>query len=171
MPQTEITDMAIAVDGLLADTTMQKDCASAVNEDSAALPFGVMVAQGDADDGVVLPTATTDLLKGVVVFYQGYLRPEELDDDGLQPGVQLGVLRHGRIWVRPEDAVTPTSGVHVRRTSGGPSEQLGAFRGMGDGTDTIDCSLFCKWMTSADAGELAKLEIDMTMASTTTADS
>lgn len=172
MPQTEVSDMAIAVPGLVADNSMSKDAVSCYSaEASAGIPFGVMVAQDSAaDDAVSLPNAQNDLLKGVVMYHQAYCRPQELDDDGLQPATHMSVLRRGRVWVRVEDAVTPSSGVHVRRTAG-VGEQLGAFRGTGDGTDTIEITDFAKFMTSADAGELAVLELDMTNASEATADS
>jgi hypothetical protein len=81
------------------------------------------------------------------------------------------VLRKGRIFVRPEDAVTPTSEVHVRAVAT-VAEVAGAFRGTNDGTtDTIDITGFAKWHTSAGAGEIAILEIDMTQASLAVADS
>ncbi len=171
--QTSVDAMEIAVPGLLADDTMSKDAISSLSEEETAeIPFGVMVGQGADDDGAVLLGAVTDFLRGVSVFGQYYSKPTELGEVGLMPGTRFDCLLKGRIYVLVEGDVTPTHGVHVRAVADEMmGEVAGAFRGTGDGSDTIDCSTFAKWRTSASDGELAVLEIDMTNSSSPDADS
>ena len=167
------TRMPIGIPGQLADLHTEEfgDVVSAVSEEAAAeIPFGVMVKQGTDDDDVKLLAAVADPIKGIVVHASNFSKPVQLGDTGLKPGVHFGILRKGRIFVTTEDAVTPLSEVHVRAVAAG-AEVKGAFRGTGDGTDTIDITGFAKWVTSAGAGEVAILEIDMTQASLATADS
>ena len=84
--------------------------------------------------------------------------------DGVKQNEEANVLRKGTIWVRPEDAVTPASGVHVRITANaGVGTALGAFRGSADGGNTVDISSKARWVTSSvDGAEngLAKLEVN-----------
>ncbi len=177
MSQSSVDDtMPVAVAGLLADNTMRKNARTGHSEeDSDEIPFGTMVAKGSEDDGVLKLASAADKLAGVVMFGQKYEQGGlELGDTGLKPGCSFDVLRHGTIYVQVEDAVTPASGVHVRwdeDLEADPAEVAGAFRGTADPDKTLDCSTFCKFLTSADAGEFAIVEIDMTNASEATADS
>src|SRR5436189_6470944 len=111
MGQTTVEDrMTIAFAGMLADSTRTKDVLSKTGEEaSAEVPFGVMVAQGTEDDGVLLLATTGDDLVGVVIHADEYLKDLQLGDTGLKPNVTMGVLNKGRIYVTPEDAVTPSS--------------------------------------------------------------
>ena len=172
--QTEVLDrMPIGIPGQLADlhTAEFGDVMSVTNEEAAAeIPFGVMVKAGTADDSAKLLAANTDKLRGITVFAHNFSKPVQLGDTGLKPGVTFGLLRKGRIYVRVEDAVTPASEVHVRAVAAG-LEVKGAFRGTDDGTDTIDITAFAKFICSADAGEVAVVEVDMTNASLQVADS
>ena len=179
--QTEILSrMPIGIPGQLADlhTAEFGDVVSETNEEaSAELPFGVMVKAGTGDDLVKNITTTADKLVGVIVHAQNFAIPVQLGETGLKPGVTFGVLRRGRIYVRVEDAVTPDDEVHVRAVIGGANgygeagaESHGAFRGSDDGTDTIDITAFARWITSAEAGEVAVVEIDMNQASLAVAD-
>lgn len=174
MSQTAIeTTMPIGVAGQLADlwTEENGDVVSGTSEEETAeIPFGVMVAQGAADDGVLALAATDDVLAGVVVFSHVYAKPYELGDVGLKPGVTMGLLRKGRIIVFPEDAVTPESTVHVRAVAIG-EEVAGAFRGSPQGTDTIEITAFAKWRTTGGDGDPAVLEVDLTNVALADADS
>lgn len=180
--QTEVLDrMPIGIPGQLADlhTAEFGDVVSATSEEaSAEVPFGVMVKDGTDDDLVKNVNATNNKLAGITVFAHNFDYPVQRGDVGLKPGVTFGVLRKGRIYVRVEDAVTPASEVHVRAVTGGVNgygtagaETAGAFRGTQDATDTIDITGFAKYTSSADAGEIATVEIDMNQASLAVADS
>jgi len=158
--------------GSLADDG-PKDCVSGRNaEASASIAFGVMVASDTTETGAKNLAATSDKLKGVSVFGQSYHRGLELDatTGNLLPKVMFDVMRHGRLHVYPEDSVTPASGVHVRAVAAG-AEVAGAFRGTADGTDTIDVSKFCRWVSPGSSTVAAVLEVDMTGAANATADS
>lgn len=170
MQDTVNTRFDLAIEGMLSDNSMIKDCLSRVNaEASAEMPFGTMVKQGTDPHEVLLCTATTNKFAGVVVFNHCYAKPNELGDDGLKPKVAFNILNKGRIFVRPEDAVTPVSAVRVRCVAGG-GEVAGAFRAAADGTDCVDISKYARWLRSADAGELCEVEIDMTNAAEGVAD-
>lgn len=152
-------------------------------ESTAVMPFGIMIARGtsDPDEGALLPhtsaAAMAAAFAGVVLHSHHYDEEFEIGagagtlDDGLNPDVTLKVLTHGTVWVLPEEAVTPASDVRVRVVAGA-TEQAGAFRATADDvTDCVDVSAFCRWLTSAGAGEPALLEINMTLASQGVADS
>lgn len=87
------------------------------------------------------------------------------EQDGIATGEAANAMRKGTIWLRPEDAVTPASGVHFRVTANaGVGTALGAFRGAADGGNTVDISTVARWVTSSvggEAGGLAKLEINL----------
>ena len=175
LPQTSVANPAIAIAGQLADNTLGKDCLSKINgEASAEIPFGVMVGKGSADDEVLKLAAASDKLAGVSVYGAAYARTAggatlELGSTGLTPNTLMDVLNVGRIYVFPEDAVTPASEVHVRAVAGG-SEVAGAFRGTAYGTDTINVSAFCRWITSGSSSTPAVVEIDMRNAAQAVAD-
>lgn len=171
--QTEVnTQYPVGIAGQLADlhTAEFGDVVTVTSEEaSAETRFGIMVKGGTADGSSKLLAATSDVPIGIVVFAHNFAKPVQLGDDGLKPGITFGVLRRGRIWVVPEDAVTPASDVRIRCVVAG-NEVKGAFRAAQDLTDCIDISGFAKWITSADAGEPAILEIDMTNSGLAVAD-
>lgn len=166
--------------GDIADhfTACNGDIVSKTNvADTAAVVFGTMVA----DDGQPL-AANDDVLGGIAVRAHSYVDPEELvavspltEKTGLKPGATFGCGRTGRYHVLIEDDVELGDEVHVRAVAGA-GEIKGAFRPVKDGTDTINCSDFCKWV---EAGEVdgdtgfgtAVLEVTMPMAALATADS
>jgi len=170
-PQTAVDDVPdIGVPGQLADLqdfaygqTYSKNS----EESSAGIPFGVMCAAGAADDGALLPATDGDRLIGVSVHSNEFARPSEVDDDGLQPGTTFATLYCGAIIVRVEDAVTPASAPHVRVGGTGQKGQFCAA----DGANSIDVSGFCRYLTSAGAGELAVVYVDMGNAALAASDS
>lgn len=174
MPQTSVDVMPEAIEGLLADNSMTKDCLPATSEEaSAEIPFGVMVCQGTEDDGaLLLNTSSASMatkLKGVTVFGQAYAKPSELGDTGFKPKCTFDVLNKGRIYVKVEEAVAPGNAVRVRAVVAG-NEVKGAFRTTADATDCVDISKFAKWIRGADANGLAVVELDMTMSALAVAD-
>lgn len=172
MSQTDVTPMAEAVAGLLADNTLSKDAVTGLNEEaSAQIPFGVMVCQGTTDDGALLlntsSAAMEGALKGISMFGHGL----DIGTTGINPEALFSVLVKGRIYVLPEEDVAPGDPVRVRAVASG-SEVKGAFRTSADSTDCVDISKFARWVKSADisAGEYAIVEIDMTMSALAVAD-
>lgn len=161
--------------GQLADFNSLADARRATKtseEASAGIQIGVMVKKGTADDGALILTTTTSPLAGIVMLENGYDVPNELVlATGYTPKTTFSVLEIGEIAVRVEDAVTPASEVHVRVVTGGTNgygtdgvgtgETVGAFRGTADSTDCIEITPFARWLTSASAGGIAVLQIDM----------
>lgn len=172
MAQTTVTTrMPVGFPGIIANlhSMADGDVHSKVSQEaSASIPFGVMVQAGSNDDGVLLLTATSNRLVGVATHHNAY-SDREADDNGVKPKMTLGVLNVGQVYVTVENAVTPASEVHVRAVVAG-AEVKGAFRAGADGTDTIDISAFARFLTSAGAGEVALLDIDMRNAPLAAAD-
>lgn len=164
MPQTSVpANMVIGTEGALADLWTEENgvVESGVSEEATAeIAFGLAVKRGTADDGVLLLTAITESIRGVVVHSHLYSKPDELGDTGLKTKVSLDLLRFGQIWVIAETNVTPASGVFIRAVATG-SERAGAFRGTADGTDTIDASAFFSWKSTTTAGDPALLEVNL----------
>lgn len=173
-PQTTVTAAPeIGMPGQIACNPGDAVVRSKFSEEaSASLPFGVMLMAGTNDNGAKNFTANTGRCVGVTVFNQGFERTRQLDDNGIRPGVSVGLLEIGSIFVRVQDAVTPASQVHVRAVIGaGPGDVLGQFRGAKDGAETIDITAFARYKTSAGAGEIAEVEIDLTNQALQVADS
>lgn len=156
MPQTSVLDSpAVGFAGMLVDSS-ESDVASYVNEEaSAEIPFGVMVQQGTLDTDALLVAVQTDIPIGVVVHSHAYAKDDELGTTGLKPNVTLGILKRGVIWVTAVDAVTPADDVRYTEAGGG-------FLTTAAGGVTVSCAEFARFLTTAGAGELVQLEIDMT---------
>ncbi len=131
------------------------EVASYVNEEaSAEIAFGVMVKQGTADKDALLFVAQADVPVGIVVHSHAYSKPVELGDTGLKPNVTMGILKRGVIWVTAVDAVTPDDPVRYDETGG-------TFLTTAAANETVSCLEFARFLTTAGAGELVQLEIDM----------
>lgn len=160
--QTAVANnMGEGLPGLIADSSFKKNVRSYANEEaSAEIPFGVAVGQGLNDDGCLLLAATTDKIIGVATRSHAYEVDRELGDIGLKPGATVGVLDHGQVWVHVETAVTPKSDVYIRAVAAG-AEKPGAFRASADGTDTINASKWCRFLTSTAGAGYAVVSFDV----------
>lgn len=134
------------------------------NVDSVSIPFGYAVifdrAAPASDYSATLPAAETDIVAGIVIRSHAYEHDDGLDSTGVEAGHFMNVLRKGRVLVVAEDAVAVGDPLWVRCTAGGAGEVVGGLTNADDGTETIDCSAYGKWLTSASAGELAWLEVN-----------
>ena len=159
MSQTSYSDRyEKAIEGQLVDMFPDGAESMVSEEASAEIPFGHMVAQGTDDTQALLPAGGSDVLVGVVVHSHAYSKDDDLGTTGLKPKTHLSVLRKGRIWVRVEDAVSAGDKPYVRWQGAGDQ---GAFRGTDDPGNTIDATALGTFRSSAGAGELAILELDM----------
>jgi len=128
------------------------------------VPFGRGLARNATAGQAVLPSATSFTFEGVSINRAKALAK---DSTGLGTATAqwdeaeaMSVLRKGRIWVIPEDAVTPESDVYIRHTASVTAgETPGRFRTDGDSA-TADQLSNARWITSASAGALAVLEIN-----------
>ena len=143
--------------------------ATTANVTGNPVPFGRGLARSATLDAVaVLPSVTAFVFEGISVN-RAKGRPK---DTSVSPPVTgnavynedeaVPVLRKGRIWVRPETAVTVASGVFVRHTVGAdPLHTPGRFRGTDVGAEVDEITQGARWITSADIDGLAALEIDV----------
>lgn len=165
IPQTSVADaMTEGFAGLQADSNHNNDVRSYVNENADEIAFGLMVKQGTNDGQAALLDAVADIAQmiGVLVHSHAYDKDNELGDDGLKQYVTMGVLQKGTIWVPVEEAVTPADDCFIRCVAAG-AEQAGAFRTDADGVDAVDCSAFCRFLTTTTGAGVAQIQFDVTM--------
>lgn len=129
------------------------------------VPFGRGLARGGSPGLAVLPSATSFVLEGVstnrakALPKDNTVSPPQTGTARWNEAESMTVLRRGRIWVIPEDAVTITDDVYVRHTQGSQSNQTpGRFRTDADSAKA-DQVTNARWLTAAGAGELALLEV------------
>jgi hypothetical protein len=162
MSQTSYSNtMTAAFAGMLADTSDNDIFGALQAEASSEIPFGVMVCKGTGDNDAKLPAASTAKLFGVLVHSHNYEPRIDLGTVGVKPGATLNVLNRGRIHVVVEENVTREDRAYVRYAAGAGGTQLGAFRKSAVVDETIDATAKCKFVTSASAGQLAIVEVDM----------
>lgn len=163
-PQTTYNIIAPAGSaGFLADTD-DAQVASYYNGEAGDLPVGI----GVVEDGVVshkakLPAGASDKFAGVV--FNTYGRdPNGLTTGAYSTGSQIPVLQHGKVFVKPEQDVTPADPVYLRYTANGPLTP-GSFR---KDADTAKALLVkgAKWEVGALAGGIATLTFDVNAALT-----
>lgn len=145
-------NMDIAFEGMLADSLGAKD-AHSKSVEGAGLEFGLGCALGTNDDQVKQLAAITDKFAGVLIH-------RHKEEGTLSDKESVSVLRKGRIYVKVETAVVQGDAAHVRAIAPGV-EVIGAFRNSADGVNTIDLSGLATFKTSAAAGELAVLDINL----------
>lgn len=177
--QTSVAAASYAFAGQLADNDQGTRINTRANaEASAEMPFGIMVVRdtvnsGQEDNCILLPhtsaAAAAPLLAGITVHQHTFAKDTQLGSTGVKPTNALAVLRRGRIYVLPEESVSPGDAVRVRVVTAG-AEVKGAFRKSADATDCVDISKFAQWVTSGSSSVPAVLEIDMVGQSQATAD-
>ena len=144
-------------------------CKSYKNTTGAALPFGVLVELGAADDRLKRITGTGKVI-GVVVHGHGESNqgasmtsatPFGTDTDvyEIADKKMASVMRKGYVVVAVEAAVAAETDAWARVTSGGASEIVGAFRGDSDGGDAFRLE-GARFVTSTSGAGFAVLELD-----------
>lgn len=174
--QTSVSDApSVAFAGLLVGTG--HTLVGMVNaEASAEMPYGLAVAfkpSGSThDQQATVFAAITDKVAGVVIKSDVYDRTYTLSDGstagelgaiGLRPGAMMNILRKGQVWVVCEDGCAPGDKLYVRAVVGSPTnvEFAGSLLNAADGVKTIDATVSGTWMTTAVAGGLAVLSLDL----------
>ncbi len=130
-------------------------------EASASMAPGIAVKHGsttDDRDAQLLTAITGENVAGIII-HQHYAEDQLDDDNYIKAGYELAVCRRGRLLVTCEDGCNVGDSLHIRAVAAG-AELAGALLAAADGTDTIDCSGYATWRTSAAAGGLAELEFD-----------
>lgn len=184
MPITNYQDIIETplFEGLIADTS---DCTviTAHNDDTVILPFGLAVVYNTAGTatqrGVILPTATGQVLAGILVRpdnfesrtgyskdangYDGYpfinsvsgFASDETNTYGVP---QVSLLKQGVIGVPVDQAITNVSApVYFRHTAPG---RIGSFRMDADGGNA-DLIANARWETVGAAGSVLKLRLNI----------
>lgn len=167
MSQTEVNTQQPQPSPGLADQVVM-DRSYVNGEASLNIPFGVLVCRGTTDGSVILPDSG-GVPAGVVMESHLYEPEIDLATDGVKPTKMLHVLRKGTIWVPVEDSVAPGDAVRVR--TGGTGQKGGFLSTDPTGSDTAVLTPGFQWLTTAGAGEMALLEVDVTIPATMTQDS
>lgn len=139
---------ASAFEGMLADIGL-RDVGSYISEESPVIAYGLGVIQGAADQGLLLPSADTNRLLGVLVHNQ--IKPS-----GIRSRDTADVLRKGRIWVLPEQDIAPKDPVFWRIRG----DARGRFRKDADGGAAIAVAN-ARWCTTGGTNQVAVLEINL----------
>lgn len=128
----------------------------------ATVPAGRFVGwhPGDPDRTVRLPSSIGEVQitgAGVVLF----TAINAVAQTAYAAGDQLSVVRRGRIQVRVEENVDPTSPVYVRFATGPTGlAALGGFRASSD-SGTAALVVAARFTTTAFAGDLAVLDLNL----------
>ncbi len=144
-------NMDIAFEGMLADANLEH--ADSGLAEGSNLEFGLGVKKGTSDNQFAPLAAAADKFEGVLIH-------RHREEGDLLDKQAVSVLRRGRIYVLVEEAVVKGDAAFVRAVAT-TGERAGAFRKSADGTDTIDLTGVAVFKTSAEAGELAILEVNL----------
>jgi len=152
-----------AVEGMLADTSLDKEIRSAIADED--ITFGRWVARtsGDETPRAVLPTTAGEIAWDVGLG----IALSDVTLEGPAAGATalgwatdsvLRYLRHGHVWVLAEVAVAYGDPVFVRHVAAG-GEELGRFRNDADAGDATQLpGAFFRRVTSG-ADELTIIEV------------
>lgn len=159
-------DFAPAFAGMLADLN-DFESLTALLEGAQAIPFGIGLTKGAADQGYRLPAAPTDLIAGIGIHTHardniGFsaILPANA---GVKPGQIFTVLYRGFLYVQTEEAVSALSPVFCRFAAGAGGVQPGAFRASAD-TNTAAPVKGARFLSSGVAGSIVKVSFDALVA-------
>ena len=142
--------------------------ATTANITGNPVPFGRALAKTTtSDNSVALPSVTGFTFEGISIARakgrprDNTVSPPVTGDAVWRDDEPIPVLRKGKIWLRPEQAVTPASDVYIRHTQGlDAAHTVGRFRTDAD-TAKADQLVPARWFTSANADALAGLDINI----------
>lgn len=159
--QLSYAEQAKGFDGMLADMGPKEVISRAAE---GAVPFGKFVVLGtDKDNQAKLPAASGDIVAQKVLGVSLHDHARESQNDGLAAGYltkeSMSILKKGMVYVTAEEAVTPSDTVYVRHTVNG-ALTVGSVRKDAD-TDKAVALAGLRFMSSAGAGELVKLSVDL----------
>ena len=140
--------MEKAVEGLLFD--LSPYTAGTYSNPNDAIQYGRAVARiPENENGIKPPDASDSSILGVSV------KATPTENATYPAKSAVSVLRKGRIWVKVEEDVSPDDPVYVKYVG-----DLGTFRKSDPGSEALQLQ-DAAWLTKADAGELAVLELNL----------
>ena len=155
MPQTAVNlTQGTPFAGMRGDTGPSRVHSYVNAEASAEIPFGSAVMQGTNPRDALLPNAATGaLLLGVVESSHAFGKDALLGTTGLKPGVNMGVMVEGVIWVTVTEAVAVGGAVRVFKTGA----NAGKFGTAASAGNTLLISSVARYLTSTAGAGVAKL--------------
>lgn len=127
------------------------------------IPFGLAVVKrtgaGTTDRSCMLPSAAGQILLGIAER-QTQLTNPVAPDDKIAPLSIMSVGHQGTWYVKVEVDVDAEDPAFFRHTASGSNTLLGAWRNDAD-TATADAATGCKFKTSALAGNIAELYLNI----------
>lgn len=125
-------------------------------ETAAGVGFGKPVKQGAGDNGVTIADASTTDIVGITVRERS-VRPA--DGNMFEQYDSARLMTKGVIWVTVTDAGGVAAGDPVWLDLSGAGTFGNADVGLGNGLQLAGC----RWDSSADNGELAKIRVDLSV--------
>ncbi len=148
-------------------TPASVDYDSATRVLEAAMPAGVIVSQGTADLGAVVPATAAAVVAAIGVVIYNALLPAPSDDattNDFAANRAAEVMNEGQIWAVCEDAIAAGAQVYCRYTANGAGKlQLGAVRSDVDGGNAALLPNCRAQSTSTGAGVI-KLRVNLPFA-------
>jgi 2-keto-4-pentenoate hydratase len=130
----------------------------------AAMPAGVLVCQGTADNQCKVPASAANVAaaRGVVLY--NALMPAPGDDattNDFAAARAVSVMNSGVVWVVCEDAIAAGAAVFCRHTAnGGGKLQLGAVRSDADGATAASLPN-CRAVSTSTGAGVVKLRVNL----------
>ena len=157
---TYAREHGVAYAGLLAD--MNPDGAqSKLNKSGGGIPFGHGVVS-DGDDAAKLPNSVSVATEFVGVVMRELNRVTETGGTFNAPDQRdMTVITHGIIWVAANAAVSKDDPVYFIVSDGTGTNQGEFSNVIGAGATLAVEITDAKWITSAGAGELAKISLGL----------
>ena len=167
MPQTAVNlTQGSPFAGMRGDTGPARVHSYVNAEASAEIPFGSAVMQGTNPREALMPTGTPGgaNLVGIVESSHAFGKDALLGSTGIKPGVNMGVMTQGVIWVATVDAVTVGGVVTVYKSGANAGKFGGALSAGVTLTLTTNVALGAtgaRWLTSTAGAGIAKLWFDV----------
>jgi hypothetical protein len=159
MSQTSYAEQASAFEGMKGDSG-NDDVLSRLAE--VAVPFGKLVIIGtDKDKQCKLPGAATDITNAKLplgVSLQTHAMEQSSSRNGYNVNDAASIMHKGRVYVKVEEAVSPSDTPYVRYAAGGNG--VGSF-GKTAGSTERAALAGARFLTSAGVNGLALLEVDL----------
>lgn len=138
---------------------------SATNaEASAEIAFGKAVIADTVNlvDGVKLPSANNQVIRGIAMRRQHIGSPEEYGATGVKAGATFMILRKGRIAIPLEVAVTARNTRGFVQAIANSPRTVGSLQPSADSTNTIDTTVCISIEQTGAVGAMVEVEVDFT---------